>query len=243
MTNEEFKKIVADNLVYYRKLNGYTQLQLAEATNYSDKAISKWERGESLPDTYVLCQLAEIYGVTISDFLAIKKKKKVPPSRRAKMVIVLISFTGIWLLMALLFVLFTYTWQLPQFANFPNWLFFIYALPVSFLTLFILTALWFPDTPVPLMSLSVTAWTSGLSVHISLIQFHIWDQAWLIYILLIFVQIIIILSFWLAALRKKKSLSIVAWFKTLGSQTKAMFIERFSKSDDVVEVGDENSKK
>ena len=55
MLNEnELKKIVTENLIYYRKINKLTQLQLAEKLNYSDKAISKWERGESLPDLYIL---------------------------------------------------------------------------------------------------------------------------------------------------------------------------------------------
>ena len=50
---EELKQIVADNLVFYRKNANMTQLELAEKLNYSDKAISKWERGETLPDTFV----------------------------------------------------------------------------------------------------------------------------------------------------------------------------------------------
>ena len=50
----DFKKQVAKNLVYYRKLNKMTQNELAQKLNYSDKAISKWERGENLPDLYIL---------------------------------------------------------------------------------------------------------------------------------------------------------------------------------------------
>lgn len=58
MNETEFKRIVADNIAFYRKQMGLTQLQLAEKLNYSDKAISKWERGESLPEVYVLHSLA-----------------------------------------------------------------------------------------------------------------------------------------------------------------------------------------
>ena len=55
MINEEqFKALVAKNLANYRKINNLTQLDLAEKLSYSDKAISKWERGESLPDLYTL---------------------------------------------------------------------------------------------------------------------------------------------------------------------------------------------
>ena len=66
MLNEnDFKKIVVENLIYYRKLNKLTQLQLAEKLNYSDKAISKWERAESIPDIIILKQIADLFGVTV----------------------------------------------------------------------------------------------------------------------------------------------------------------------------------
>lgn len=45
-----------------------TQLELAEKINYSDKAVSKWERGESIPDVTVLMTIASLFGVTL-DFL------------------------------------------------------------------------------------------------------------------------------------------------------------------------------
>ena len=68
MKNEElFKQIIAKNLTKYRKINNLTQLDLAEKLSYSDKAISKWERGESLPDVYTLSILAEFYGITLND--------------------------------------------------------------------------------------------------------------------------------------------------------------------------------
>ena len=51
---EDIKDIVAVNLTNLRKANKITQLELAEKLNYSDKAISKWERGESLPDVVTL---------------------------------------------------------------------------------------------------------------------------------------------------------------------------------------------
>ena len=42
-----------------------TQAELAERLNYSDKAISKWERAESIPDIYILKRLADMFGVTV----------------------------------------------------------------------------------------------------------------------------------------------------------------------------------
>ena len=57
---EDLKFTVARNLVQCRRACGYTQLQVAEKLNYSDKAVSKWERGESLPDVAVLTELARL---------------------------------------------------------------------------------------------------------------------------------------------------------------------------------------
>ncbi|MBR5722330.1 MAG: helix-turn-helix transcriptional regulator [Oscillospiraceae bacterium] len=66
---DDWKHVVASNLVRLRKANQLTQLQLAEQLHYSDKAVSKWERGESLPDLAVMKQLADFYGIRIDDFL------------------------------------------------------------------------------------------------------------------------------------------------------------------------------
>ena len=67
-TNEINRKI-ADNLIRFRKAAGYTQAELAEKINYSDKSVSKWESGNGIPDVYTLLQLAELYGVTLDDFV------------------------------------------------------------------------------------------------------------------------------------------------------------------------------
>ena len=68
-------KILANNLIYYRKASGYTQLEIAEKLNYSDKSISKWERAEGVPDIFVLKALAELYGITIDDLFHKEQQK------------------------------------------------------------------------------------------------------------------------------------------------------------------------
>ena len=52
-----------------------TQIELAEKINYSDKAVSKWERGESIPDVSVLLELSKLFGVSI-DFLVTEHENK-----------------------------------------------------------------------------------------------------------------------------------------------------------------------
>lgn len=92
MTEHDFISSVSQNLVKYRKLNGLTQEELAECISYSNKSISKWERGESIPDAYVLFLLSEIYGITVSELIgqesmnkeAIKKAKEIEKDIKAK---------------------------------------------------------------------------------------------------------------------------------------------------------------
>ena len=66
---EDLKDVIAKNLVELRTEAKLTQLQLAEMLNYSDKAVSKWERGEAIPDIRVLVKIAGIYGVTVDDIV------------------------------------------------------------------------------------------------------------------------------------------------------------------------------
>ena len=60
MNNEELKNRVGSGIARLRRERGLTQAELAERINYSDKAVSKWERGESLPDVLTLMNLAQI---------------------------------------------------------------------------------------------------------------------------------------------------------------------------------------
>ncbi len=64
----ELKLISASNIIRLRTEAGMTQAELGAKLNYSDKTISKWERGEAIPDAFVLTELAEIFDVTV-DFI------------------------------------------------------------------------------------------------------------------------------------------------------------------------------
>ena len=76
MSEKAQNEIIAQNLSLYRKLNGLTQSELAEAIGYSNKSISKWERGDGMPDILVLIFLSDIYGVTVSELIGQTQKSK-----------------------------------------------------------------------------------------------------------------------------------------------------------------------
>ena len=53
-----------------RKLKSLTQAQLAEKLNITDRAVSKWENGRSLPDSAIMLELCEILDITVNDLLS-----------------------------------------------------------------------------------------------------------------------------------------------------------------------------
>lgn len=70
MTNEELKSRIGANIARLRRSCRMTQAELAERLNYSDKAVSKWERAESMPDVLTLMQLAEQFGTDVNELLS-----------------------------------------------------------------------------------------------------------------------------------------------------------------------------
>ena len=76
MAEKNRSEIIAQNLALYRKLNGLTQSELADAIGYSNKSVSKWELGERMPDVLVLVLLSDIYGITVSELIGQTPKTK-----------------------------------------------------------------------------------------------------------------------------------------------------------------------
>lgn len=202
--NEDLKKIIGNNIAEYRKLMGLSQIEFAEKINYSDKAVSKWERGESLPDVVVLKQIADFFGITLNDLAGYNaKKKKIMPSLKKllqnKILVTLISVGLVWLVATIVFVVF----KLLNIASGNAWLSFIYALPVSFIVCIVFTVVFFRKQKFAHLFLaifeSLFVWTLTLSICLS-INF---SDIWLILIIAIPVQVLIIL--WNLFKKKKNS--------------------------------------
>jgi len=81
---ENLKSIIAKNIVLLRTGAHLTQAELAERLNYSDKAVSKWERGESLPDITVIKAIADMFGVTVDWLLRENGEQPVPDSNKRR---------------------------------------------------------------------------------------------------------------------------------------------------------------
>lgn len=62
----------AEKVAMYRKAANMTQEVLAERCNVTRQAVAKWEKGESLPDVYLIARLARMFGVSIEDLIWFK---------------------------------------------------------------------------------------------------------------------------------------------------------------------------
>lgn len=173
------EKTLAENLTQHRKNSGLTQLQLAEKLNYSDKAVSKWERGDSAPDIFVLQKLADIYKISIGELLGEKefsseKPKKIKTKKPNRPFFMFAISVGIiWLVATAAFAL------CLMFATpiFDFWLFFIYAVPLTFIDIFVYVRV--RRKKVDFFSLSLILWTIALSLFLSMLNF---DRIWLVFV-------------------------------------------------------------
>ena len=199
----ELKTVVARNIATLRVAAHLTQFELGEKLSYSDKAVSRWERGEAIPDAYVLLEMADIFGVTV-DFILhehteeefVKEEsapeEEHPHTKTNRRLVNWVSFLGVWALSLLNFV------TMSIFGNY-FWLIFIYAIPTSFTVLFILNCVW-GKRWLGVIYLSVTVWGILASFHLSLLG---QPNAWMLYLIGIPAQIIVPIAFSIG--RKKRS--------------------------------------
>lgn len=157
------KKNIAENIAYYRKRIGLTQSELSEKINYSDKSVSKWERGDGIPDVIVLSELAELFGVTLTDLVSAEQRKDPAKKRKRTRVFVTLLASGLpWLVAAVVY--FIVKMACPSCAYAEH--FFLYAIAVSGIVATVFTTLWFSHLW-QMLSVSLIIWGIAVSVHIS----------------------------------------------------------------------------
>lgn len=147
MENEAtpLKLVIAHNLSDLRKAKGLTQIQLADEFGYSDKAVSKWEHGESTPDIETLCHLADYYGVNL-DYLihesTPEEKEKILHETKKqvanKNVITILACLPAPLICIVIYMIFA---MLPSLNKNP-WTLFVWWVPIDAIICFIFNCIW-----------------------------------------------------------------------------------------------------
>ena len=191
----DIKQNLSENLILYRKSANLTQAELAEKLNYSDKAVSKWERGESVPDLAVLKQIADFYGVTIDTL--IDKPNNIKPKKqknlgKKRVIIALCSGGLVWLVATVFFAFISLIF--PSITQ--TWLSFVYAVPITLIVLLVLTSVW-GKTLFNFIFTSLLVWTVILTVYLTLYFALPYPPSalWMIFLIGIPLQILTILWF------------------------------------------------
>ena len=153
MNNEELKSRVGASIARLRRERGLTQAELAERINYSDKAVSKWERAESLPDVLTLISLAEQLGADLNTLIGMTAEEKTeaapapepvpeepkPVKKRRtadRGVIQQLSSVLVWVVALFLYMV------LDAFGVKHLWLLFVVAVPANAIVLLSLRSAW-----------------------------------------------------------------------------------------------------
>ncbi len=190
MITKDVKPIIAEKLTVLRKEKGITQAELAEKLGYSDKAVSRWEHGETLPDINVLCELCVFYDVTL-DFLVHKGDGPIKERVQSKkllinnIIVCALAVSIVWLVATTIFI---YGNTLKDAGHF--WVAFIWAIPVSCVAILRLGRDWLPRTA-NMIVWSLFLWTLITSIVLQFIS----QGLWLFYIAGVPAQVIIILKY------------------------------------------------
>ena len=171
---ENLEKIFSKNLIKYRTLMGLKQSELAKKINYSDKSISKWERGEGLPDLKATKNLCDIFGITIDDILKenndhkTKITKTIITKNSKHFITSLLSASIVWLIATIVYVSLVITEVKGNI-----WLPFIYAIPVSSIVFIVFSSIW-GNNLLQFLCITLLLWGVILSITLSTPISNIW---------------------------------------------------------------------
>ena len=189
------KENIANNIAELRKMNHMTQQDLAEKLNYTDKAISKWERGESTPDIESLSALAKMFNLTVDDLLnetfdkeQTLKKEKIRLSKSISKIA--LGVLTIWLIGTVVFV-----YNVIR-NNEPNglWMSFIWPIPASSLLVAIVAFLRKYKMVISIAA-SITLWTGLMAIFLQILVMG--GNIWIIFLVGVPLQAIIIITYWI----------------------------------------------
>ena len=189
------KENIANNIAELRKMNHMTQQDLAEKLNYTDKAISKWERGESTPDIESLSAIAKMFNLTVDDLLnetfdkeQTLRKEKIRLSKSISKIA--LGVLTIWLIGTVVFV-----YNVIR-KNEPNglWMSFIWPIPASSLLVAVVAFLRKYRIVIPIAA-SITLWTGLMAIFLQILVMG--GNIWIIFLVGVPLQAIIIITYWI----------------------------------------------
>lgn len=177
------REILAKNIAELRIKAGLTQLAFAEKINYSDKAVSKWERGESAPDIFILKRIADLFGVSVDYLLTeehtgIVTLPELERKKRTRRIISLIAIVGVFILATIYFAIHSAVFPL---SAIKPWMAFIYAIPLSLIVALVFNSIWGVGR-LNYIIISLLIYGVILSLHLTILL-TIGKEMWYLYII------------------------------------------------------------
>lgn len=184
MDRENLKYQIGANIASLRKSRNMTQAELAERLNYSDKAVSKWERGESVPDVLTLMELARLFGVKADEIMGTDSLQVQPEPqpikeprlrRRRHNGVFILSSVLVWFIAMLVYVI------CSSLNISRSWVAFVYAIPVNAIVLLSLRSA-FRRFSWNYALVSILVWGVLLSIYVTLLVFanaNVWRLVFL----------------------------------------------------------------
>ena len=201
------KEIIQQNLIALRKQNGLTQLELATKINYSDKAISRWEKGEVMPSVDILESLANVYGVQIAYFFEEHQdevSKEI--NLKTKNIYVAITLSMVLVVWTIAVILF---FTLKEYQDKYYFMIFVWSVPATVYAIRFNIFRWFQDKYYILIN-TLCLWSTFVAIYFQWINLNIWQ----IFLMGIPMQLLIILNFYVKKIKKSNpNIKIKQFFK------------------------------
>ncbi len=207
MDYDEIKTNVSANLTELRKSSGLTQVEFGEKFAFSDKTISKWESGASIPDVATLCQIANEFNISLDDLV---KSHNISEDHDKKTNRFKYSLTRLQHIAVLFFVV-VFIWAcalmififVKDFFKVSVWPIFLWAIPISAVCIHYYTSRFIGNNFILKLSLdTITAWSTLMAIYYSFLVYNITFRS--IFFLGIPLQIIVVLVSYIKTWRRSK---------------------------------------
>ncbi len=166
---KDIRQIVAHNLVTLRKQNKLTQIELAAKINYSDKAISRWENGEVLPDLQILQSLSEVYNVPLSYMIEQHSENEKPKTKNNNWLLgMFFAIMVVWFIATIIFV------YVKIFDDWAFWQIFVFAFSVSSLVARLYCGKWCQNKLYNMLASSSFMWSLITSIYLYFLELNLW---------------------------------------------------------------------
>ncbi len=171
---QDLKQLIGKNITKLRTSSKLTQAEFAEQLNYTDKAVSKWERGESLPDIVILKQIADMFSVDVDYLLSEHRDDEKPTVGEEKkirdrnhFIIALMAIVIVWFLAVFVYFL------ADSVSGIYLWQAYLVAVPVSAIVALVFNSIW-GKTRANYIIISVLMWSVLITFYVLLLKYNIW---------------------------------------------------------------------